>query len=190
VLANAGACPGDVVFLTKPLGTGVLATALKQGVLGEDERRAMVASMTSLNAAGARACRAAEVHALTDVTGYGLLGHGLEMAVASRVALELFVASVPVLPGARAVATSAVPAGLLANRSFVTPRVRASGVDEASWNLLCDPQTSGGLLVAVAPRGATAFAEACAREGSGATAVGRVLAGPPGTAVLNPGTFA
>lgn len=183
ILTNAGAREGDALFLTKPLGTGVLATALKRGALSEAEARALVESMVSTNAAAATACRAVETHAVTDVTGYGLLGHGLEMAEASKVGLEIVASALLLLPGAREVAVSAVPGGLKANLAWVEPRVTFDAdLDEGSRNLLVDPQTSGGLLAAVAPRDANAFASACAARGVTANLVGRITAGPAGTA--------
>ncbi len=185
ILTNAGAREGDALFLTKPLGTGVLATALKKGELGEAETRALVDSMASTNAAAASACRAVETHALTDVTGYGLLGHGLEMAEASGVALEIDASALPLLPGARDVATSAVPGGLKANLAWAESRVTFdAALDERTRNLLVDPQTSGGLLAAIAPRDAGAFASACAARGVAATRVGRIAAGPAGNALV------
>lgn len=183
VLTNGGARVGDVLFLTKPLGTGVLATALKKGALGDVETRTLVESMVTTNAAAAAACREVETRALTDITGYGLLGHALEMAEASGVALEVVASALPLLPGAREFATNAVPGGLKANLAWVEPRVTFdAALDEATRNLLVDPQTSGGLLAAIAPEGARAFAPACAARGIAAARVGRVTGGPPGTA--------
>ena len=184
VLTNAGARVGDVLVLTKPIGSGVLATALKQGTLPEAEREALVATMARTNAAAARACREVATHALTDVTGYGLLGHALELAAASGVGLEIDAGAVPLLPGARAVATSAVPGGLLANRDWARARADLAGLDEATVNLMCDPQTSGGLLAAVAVGDAARLIAACADRGVTATTIGRVTAGPSGTAVV------
>ena len=185
VLTNAGARTGDVLVLTKPIGTGVLATALKQETLPAEAGRAMVESMAATNARAADACREVEVHALTDVTGYGLLGHALEMAAASGVALEIQAAAVPLLPGALGAALSgAIPGGLVANREWVAGRVRFDGVDEVLQVLLCDPQTSGGLLVAAAKNAATAFDLACVARGVSAARIGRVITGPAGTATV------
>jgi selenide, water dikinase len=175
LLTNAGARVGDALVLTKALGTGVLATALKRGSLPEDQRQAMVASMAATNRLAAEACETVEVHALTDITGYGLLGHALEMAEASGVALEIFAGSLPLLPGARTAAESgAIPAGL-------------AGVDATTAALLCDPQTSGGLLAAVAAGDAVRLLERCTERGVRAAVVGWVGAGPAGTAVARPG---
>jgi selenide,water dikinase len=184
VLTNAGARVGDVLVLTKALGTGVLATALKRGVLPENARKAMVASMAETNRKAAEACEGVEVHALTDVTGYGLLGHALEMAEASGVAIEIDSGSLPLLPWVReAIEAGAIPAGLRANREWAERKADLRGVDEVTGTLLCDPQTSGGLLAAVPEAGAAAMLARCSERGVRAARVGRVVAGRPGTAV-------
>jgi len=183
VLTNAGARPGDALVLTKRLGTGVLATALKRGELGEAERLAMVASMARTNRDAAEAIADLEVHALTDVTGYGLLGHALEMAEASGVSLVIDAAALPLLPGARdAAAAGAIPGGLVANRRWAESRADLGGVDATTAALLVDPQTSGGLLAAVAPAAVETLMAALARRGVDAAVVGSVAAGPRGTA--------
>jgi len=190
VLTNAGARAGDQLVLTKALGTGVLATALKRGELPAEGARAMVASMTETNRRAAEACEAVEVHALTDVTGYGLLGHALEMAEASGVALEIYAASLPLLPGARAAAEAgAIPTGLNANRSWIEAKANLAVVDATTASLLCDPQTSGGLLAAVAEHDAAKLLDRCSERGVLATVVGRVVEGPAGTARVRAGNF-
>ncbi len=187
VLTNAGARVGDALVLTKALGTGVLATALKREELGDAERSAMLASMVATNRAALDALEGAEVHALTDITGYGLLGHALEMADASAVAVEIDAAAVPLLPGAvDAARRGAIPAGLLANLSWVGPNVRLDGVDEVTARLLCDPQTSGGLLASIAPGSVATVLAACERSGVPAAVIGRVVAGKAGTAAVKP----
>jgi selenide,water dikinase len=143
IWTNAGAKPGDMLVLTKPLGTGVISTALKRGLATEEHVAAAIASMLKLNTSPPTA------HGCTDVTGFGLLGHGREMAVASGVTLEIDVASVPFLPGALEYARAgAVPGGTKNNREFVatcvqTDRELAPEIEA----LLYDPQTSGGLLI-------------------------------------------
>ncbi len=185
VLTNAAARAGDRLVLTKPLGTGVLATALKRGKLAEHERLAMEAVMARTNRVASAACVEVGVHALTDVTGYGLLGHALQMAEASGVAIEILAESVPILPGAReAAATEAIPGGLVANRQWVEPRAKLEGVDRVTADLLVDPQTSGGLLASAPPAAADALVAACARDGVAAAIIGRVVAGMPGTALV------
>ncbi len=185
VLTNAGARAGDALVLTKALGTGVLATALKRGDLGEAERVAMTASMAATNRAAAEACLEVGVRALTDVTGYGLLGHALEMAEASGVRVEIEAAAVPLLGGAReAAAAGAIPGGLLANLEWAKPRTEMPDADELTVQLLCDPQTSGGLLAAVDRARSAALVAACLGRGVAASVIGRVVAGAPGTALV------
>jgi selenide,water dikinase len=186
VLTNSGARVGDALVLTKAIGTGVLATALKREQLSADLSVALVDSMARTNRVAAELCRELEVHALTDITGYGLLGHALEMAAGSGVALEIDAGAVPLLPGARAAAEhDAVPGGLVANRGWVEAKVTFKTRDEVLINLLCDPQTSGGLLVALPPTEATSLVEACHARGIGAAAlIGSVVDGPAGTATV------
>ena len=187
VLTNAGARPGDTLVLTKPLGTGVLATALKRGELGGAEARRLVESMATTNRRAAELCRELGVHALTDITGYGLLGHALEMAAASGVAVELTASALPLLPGAREAASrGATPGGLASNREWAAAHSIWDGVSEVDIALACDPQTSGGLLAAVPPVSLPLLAEAARRLGVSATLVGAVREGPAGRALLLP----
>jgi selenide,water dikinase len=152
IWTNAGARPGDVLVLTKGLGTGVIATALKQGIARQEHVQESIASMLMLNREAADTLRDLEVHAVTDVTGFGLLGHAREVAVASNVSLEIRGSSVPFLPGAIEYARAgALAGGLKNNREFVSPCVEGSSEFD---DLLYDPQTSGGLLVSLAPRDA------------------------------------
>jgi selenide, water dikinase len=143
IWTNAGAKSGDVLVLTKPLGTGVISTALKRGIASEDHVAASIASMLTLNTSPPSA------HGCTDITGFGLLGHGREMAVASGVTLEIDVASVPFLPGALDYARAgATPGGTKNNREFVSSCVKMErDLAPEIEALLYDPQTSGGLLI-------------------------------------------
>lgn len=161
---NSTAREGDALILTKPLGTGVINTAAKAEMAPPEAATAAAATMRSLNAAAAAALQEVEVHACTDVTGFGLLGHAAEMAEASGVTLRLQAGAVPFLPGARDLALLGMfPAGAYANRHWWEERVR-SEVEETDLLLLCDPQTSGGLLAAVPARQAErALAELAAR---------------------------
>jgi selenide, water dikinase len=164
---NAAARPGDVLLLTKAIGTGVIATALKAGKASAGAVEAANASMTLLNRESAEVLRAFEasaqgdspIHAVTDVTGFGLLGHAREMAAGSNVSLRIDHASAPLLPGAREAAREGFLAGgLKSNREFVESCVGfAANVVEDVRALLFDPQTSGGLLVAVAKAHAAAL---------------------------------
>ena len=151
VLTNDGARPGDALVLTKPIGTGVLATALKGKVAGESALGTLVRVTSTLNRAAADVMRGFEVHACTDVTGFGLAGHALEMARGARVRIVLRAEAVPVIPEAREFAVMGLlPAGSYATRRFCERLVSADdGVDTLLMDLLFDPQTSGGLLLAV-----------------------------------------
>jgi len=151
VLTNSGARPGDRLILTKPLGTGIIATAMKGRLASPADEAAAVQVMTVLNKAAAECLEGLRVHAVTDITGFGLLGHALEMAAASQVKLTLFAQAVPVLEAARGYAAMGlVPAGSFANRDFcakslvIDPRT-----DPVLLDILSDAQTNGGLLIAL-----------------------------------------
>lgn len=152
-LTKAGAQPGDLLVLTKPLGTGLLSTWLKRGQMPMEFLPSLVASMKESNRQASRILRG-YAHALTDVTGFGLLGHALELAEASKVGLEVWVSAVPLLPGVEEAARAkAVAGGLKANRAWVRERVTGlESIPEELALILCDPQTSGGLLAAVPPQ--------------------------------------
>lgn len=148
VWTNAGARPGDVLTLSKPLGTGVIATALKRAIAHPDHVAAAVDSMTRLNRHDG-----IQAHACTDITGFGLLGHAREMALASQVTLEIDSSKLPLLPGALDYALAgALPGGLHNNRNFAACAVAfLNNIAPELEALLYDPQTSGGLLLAQAP---------------------------------------
>ena len=150
LLTNAAACLGDRLVLTKPLGTGILATAAKQGRLGEDDVQRLHASMASLNRAASRAALGVGARCATDVTGFGLLGHALHIARASTVSLRIDVSRVPELRGARDAWREGVrTGGAERNVEYLRTRVDWGATSEVDRALLVDPQTSGGLLVAV-----------------------------------------
>ena len=158
MLTNAAARPGDVLVLTKPLGIGVLTSAGKAELLTEETVAHMNRLMTTLNKSARDVMVRHRVHACTDVTGFGLLGHGFEMAQGSDVELHISVESVDLLPEALEFARMGVlPAGMYRNRTFAEPAVDAGAVETAVQDLLFDPQTSGGLLMAVAPEDADAL---------------------------------
>ena len=183
IVTLAAARPGDALVLTKPIGTGVLTTALKRDLLAAAELAPAVASMTTLNAGAARAMLAVGVHAATDVTGFGLLGHLHNMLAASGVAAEIDAAAVPLFAGAAELAArGAVPGGTERNREALAAHVTfAQAVPEATRVLLCDAQTSGGLLLAVPADRAAALIAALEREGTpAAVRIGRVAAGTRG----------
>ena len=151
VKANAGARPGDALVFTKWIGTGVISTALKRGLASDEHVQASIDSMLQLNQAACEAMLEFDVHAATDITGFGLLGHAREMAVASGATLEIQASRVRFLPGAIEYARAgAIPGGLKNNREFVENCVEIGGdLQPEIENLLYDPQTSGGLLIAL-----------------------------------------
>ena len=184
VLANRGARPGDALLFTKALGTGVVSTAIKRGKAEPAWIAAAARSMTTLNKAaaevitdGVRGERTFAVHALTDVTGFGLIGHAREMALASGVSLRLHVSSVPLLPGAlECVRAGYIPGGLKANRDFAECMVGYDdGIADDLRTMLFDPQTAGGLLIAVAPEDAADLQRALAAAGVAAARIGEVM---------------
>jgi cysteine desulfurase NifS/selenium donor protein len=190
VLTNAGAVPGDVLFLTKPLGTGILATAAKRDLAPAEALAAGLAIMRQLNRAAAEAMLEVEgVHACTDVTGFGLLGHLRELASASGVDVQLDVDAVPILGGVRELAAAGVvPGGSLDNLAHVQPHVTwAEGQTEVDKRILADAQTSGGLLVAVAAEGAEALAARFLDKGVKAARVGAVTGAGQGRIVCRRG---
>ena len=186
VLRNTTARPGDALVLTKALGTGVITTALKQGRAEERWVQSAVASMTLLNRQAAEVVVRPEfeVHAATDVTGFGLMGHARELAFGSDVTLGIDVQAIRPLEGAmEAIRLGCIPGGLAANREFAECIVETSAdcaVTDEMRTLLFDPQTAGGLLLAVAPQQAEALVETLQRAGYVETRrVGAVLAGKP-----------
>jgi selenide, water dikinase len=187
VLANAGAQPGDALILTKPLGTGVIATALKFGRAPAEAIEAAIRTMTALNKAAADVLRTLDpgvVHGCTDITGFGLIGHATEMAVASGCSIEIEAASVPMIEGAVSLVHGNIPAGGRTNREHFGSDVRvAAGVRPEVVDLLYDPQTSGGLLAAVVSTQATAVVAALASASVTAAAIGRVT--PPSSTRLS-----
>ena len=179
VWSNAGAKPGDRLFLTKAIGTGVIGTAIKAGRAEESVVAAAVRSMVQLNRDATEALRALDagsVNACTDVTGFGLAGHASEMAEASGVTLRIDARAVPWLNGARALAGSSKSGGLRSNLEHFEARVRiAETVDPAAALLLFDPQTSGGLLIAAPADRAAAVDRALTRAGVVAVCIGEAV---------------
>jgi selenide,water dikinase len=170
MMTNAGGRPGDVLILTKPLGTGIVATALKAGRAPDTVVEEAARSMATLNRIPSAVARRNGLKAATDVTGFGLAGHAGAVARESRITLEVDASSLPVLPGARDLAHDFQPGGLKANRRQFEPLIAYEATpDEATRALLFDPQTSGGLLL-LAP---AAVAEAVLQELPSARAIGR-----------------
>lgn len=183
VKTNAGARAGDVLLLTKPLGVGILSAALKKGRLDADGYAEMVRWTTLLNRVGALLAADDAVHAVTDVTGFGLAGHLLEMCRASHLQAQLPFASIPLIARAEALARDAVATGASARNwtSYGDEVHLPDGFTDWQRTLLTDPQTSGGLLVACAPE-AVARVSACVREvqGNDASVIGHLQDGTPG----------
>ena len=182
VWTKAGAQPGDVLFLSKPIGTGIVATALKREKADPDHVAAATASMLALNRAAAEKARdLGGVHAATDITGFGLLGHASEMADKSEVALQISANAVPLLPGVPDYALAGyVAGGLGRNRDHfeANDAIRFDpAVGRDLQTILFDPQTSGGLLFAVAPDRAEPFAEGFSSAGIPLWSIGAVTAG-------------
>ena len=182
VLTTGGARPGDALLLTKPLGTGILMSAA--GAQREDFEGgfdAAVESMRALNRHPAHLARAAGAHAVTDVTGFGLAGHAAAMAEQSGVTLAIDLDALPLLPGAaRLAAEGVVTGGGARNVEHLGDRARVEGSPEqALVDVFYDPQTSGGLLIAVPDADAEALRAAIAAEGGGCWRIGRAEAGPP-----------
>jgi selenide,water dikinase len=183
VLTNAAARPGDALVLTKPIGLGVISTAVKREHASDAVVGAAIDVMTTLNAGARDAALDVGVHAATDVTGFGLLGHLREMCSASAVRAVIDAKAVPIIPGVRELlADGMVAGGTQRNLAFVAPDVDFGSLAETEQLLLADAQTSGGLLLAVAAERADALVDACrARATLAAAVVGRVTDGPPGT---------
>jgi selenide,water dikinase len=183
VLSNAGARPGDVLLLTKAIGTGIVGTAIKAGRAPEAVVKAAVRSMTALNRGAAEAMRAmpaGHVHACTDITGFGLIGHASEIAAASHVTLHVNATAVPLLNGVFELARGNRPGGLASNLDHFEKGVAAAAaIDQDLLWLLYDPQTSGGLLIVAAPEHAATVDRALMRAGVAAVNIGTVVSRGP-----------
>jgi selenide,water dikinase len=179
VLMKGGARPGDALFLTKPLGTGIVTTAAKRDEASPEHLAATLETMTRLNRHASHLAREAGARALTDVTGYSLLGHGYEMAAASGVAIRFEASRAPVLPGALEYAEQGIVTGGAArNRAYLAGKVRIAGeIGEALEHVLFDPQTSGGLLFAVPLERAGEVGELFSAAGETVWRVGEVSEG-------------
>ncbi|MCM5679542.1 selenide, water dikinase SelD [Schlegelella sp. S2-27] len=181
VKRNADAKPGDVLVLGKPLGVGVLSAALKKERLGDEGYRQMIASTTKLNTPGPELAELPGVHALTDVTGFGLAGHGLELARGAKATVQIDWASVPLLPGVRELASQGLVTGASGRNwtSYGEQVQLPEGFAMAEQALLTDPQTSGGLLVSCAPEAAERVLQVFRQRGFDMAAViGSVGEGP------------
>ena len=177
LVTNAGALPGDRIVLTKPIGTGLIATAIKRGKATAEQRDIVVETMARLNAGASAAMRRVGVNAATDVTGYGLLGHLGEMLRAGDVSARLRLADVPLFPGARELAVAGVIAGGSRRNLKAAARFTSFGdVEEADRIVLADAQTSGGLLIAIDPPLEAALLQALSEEGVSGASIGEFVA--------------
>ena len=175
VLTNSGARPGDVLLLTKPIGIGVLTTAAKAEMLSAEGQALAERMMTTLNRSARDAMVKYNVHSCTDVTGFGLLGHTFEMAQGSDARITLNVGGIDLIPEAVELARMGIlPAGMYRNRTFAEPGVDAGDVELCKQDLLYDPQTAGGLLIAVAAEDADALFEELKNTVPSAQRVGTV----------------
>jgi selenide,water dikinase len=178
VLKNGGALAGDRVLFTKALGTGVISTAIKKKAAEQPWIDAAIASMTTLNKKAAEVISGGfAVHAMTDVTGFGLIGHAREIALASTVSLRFYANRIPLLDGAmECVRAGHIPGGLKANREFAECVVGyEDGISDEMKTILFDPQTAGGLLISVAPEDATELTQTLNAAGVPAVEIGEVL---------------
>lgn len=186
VLTNRAAQAGDALILTKALGVGILSAALKQERIDADGYQALIASTTQLNTLGAELADVSGAHAVTDVTGFGLIGHALEMSRGSGLSIEIDAAGPALLPGVEALALAGVRTGASSRNwaSYAAEVAGTEGLPEWRRDLLTDPQTSGGLLIAVAADCAESLRQLAVSRGfASSRIVGRVTAGPAGVQV-------
>jgi selenide,water dikinase len=182
VKRNSTAVAGDVLVLGKPLGVGILSAALKKGQLTDSDYQALISTTTLLNRAGVDLAQLPGVHAMTDVTGFGLLGHLLEICRGSKLGARISASSVPLLDNVLALADAGVVTGASERNwaSYGDHMRFAAELNKAMRQLLCDPQTSGGLLVSCAPETAAAVQEVFRRHGcQRAATIGSMAEGPP-----------
>ena len=174
VLINSGARPGDALILTKGLGTGILTTAVKADMAGEEDCRLMIESMSRLNRYAAESMKSFHVNSCTDITGFGLLGHALEMADGSDVSIRVDHTAIPFLSGALEMAEMGmIPAGAYRNREYLSGKVFVGrDVPLPVEDILYDPQTSGGLLISVPGREGERLAAQLRNVGEKAAVIG------------------
>lgn len=178
ILKNVGAVPGDLLVITKPIGTGVLTTAAKADMVESADYEAMIQCMATLNAKAATIVNQFDsVHACTDITGFGLLGHAFEMAEGSDASLKLFSTKIPLLNGAKELATMGlIPAGAYRNMTYVKPHVEIlESAEECLVDLISDPQTSGGLFVSLPADDALTLVRLLQEDGITAAIIGEAI---------------
>jgi selenide,water dikinase len=175
LISNAGAKPGDVLVLTKPIGTGIISTAFKQGLAEPEIMQAAIAVMTTLNMVAAEQMVKFKVHACTDVTGFGLLGHLHEMTQASLVNATINFNDIPLIEGVADLALAgAVPGGTLANVAYAGNFTKFGSVSPGEKAILCDAQTSGGLLISLSPDEANMLLKSLNENGILAAIIGNI----------------
>ena len=190
VIRNKGAQPGDKLYLTKPLGTALLNTAVRKGLLTEEQIRDSIESMMELNNHGAYAMQKAGVHAATDVTGFGLAGHLYEMLTASNCSAEINVRNLPLFTHTWKAAQQSMCSGRTSSiKDLTEPHIDNEGLDAETYraylNILCDPQTSGGLLVAIPAQNTEIFEESFFKEsGRKPALIGTITQGNTGHITL------
>jgi len=177
IITNSGAKAGDILILTKALGTGILTTAAKAGLITKETEEAIIASMAMLNKSACEIMKSYSVKSCTDVTGFGFLGHAYEMGAGSGVTMELDAAAMPLFPETRSMARMGIiPAGAYANRAFLEDKLLIDpAVPTDLLDILFDPQTSGGLLIAVAKEHAERLLDDLKKQNPASTVVGRVV---------------
>lgn len=188
LVTNANAKIGDHLILTKPIGTGIVTTGIKKGIVEEEVAASVVRLMAALNRPAAEIMRSHQVRCATDITGFGLLGHAGEIASASGVCLEIRAHSVPLISGTRELAErGAVPGGSLSNQKYIQTRLtRGVGISELTELILCDAQTSGGILMAVKKNAVESVLHSLHRQGiESAAEIGCVVEGAAGTILLS-----
>ena len=186
IVTKGGAKVGDRLILTKPIGTGILTTALKAEMLPTEVLEKLVAQMTRLNDKACQAMLGVGVHACTDITGFGLLGHACEMAEASGISIELDSRKIPMIPESLQFAhMGLIPEGMYANWEYRNAMIQAGAIDEDTMSVLYDPQTSGGLLICVAEDKAVAMLVKLRELGvADAAEIGRVVAASPAPQII------
>jgi len=182
IIRNVGARPGDLLFLTKPIGTGTITTALKAGKGSEELETTVCEIMSQLNREAAEVCLRVGVHACTDISGFGLAGHAWEMAQGSGVAVNFIYSEIPVIEGAvETTKRGFIPGGTKSNQLFIgSDAIFADHLGSVEQYILFDAQTSGGLLVAVEEKKSVQFAREMQNEGIDAPIVGEIIEGPAG----------
>lgn len=186
MLTNGGAKEGDLLLITKPLGTGVMLLGMKGDLLAEAERKQLFDSLTLLNKGALEIAKKYEPHAATDITGFGMIGHTAEMASASGLSAYLYIDELPLFPGARSLAAQGfVPAGAYGNRNTFNSSVsNLEHIETAIQDLLFDPQTSGGLMFALQEKPAMRLLAELKDSGFTAAIVGGMRRGTPGSIIL------